>query len=409
MKKHPIGIKKFLAALIAILMLLSLSVSGFAAGGANGSVVTTADIETCIEKHYGFLMRHFLEHSEIYGVELADPSELSLLSPVAFRNAEGGGSNAQVVYLPVVDGTNQVAAIFTVMKENGRISATLGTDFAPLLNQAIDQNELEVLLLQDGNTLLAVSAEGDVFTLHGRNTGPNSAYRSPIESSMLSFDLDSDEAVLRLGEINEPFTALADNALREQEEQDRESNTLRSSPAITGENYLSNYRPYDIVDQNVDGRQHGLCWAAVVASMCRYEKPDTWGTLTAQNVADYMGIGYDDGGTNNEAKSALEHYRGSPYVPTIKNVLSQADIITVINNIDPAYLQCRRPNGFLRYEYHAVALTGYLFSDTQTAVQIMDPAYECFKLASYNGSNWTFPFGTYTYTWIKTIRLLYNV
>lgn len=61
---------------------------------------------------------------------------------------------------------------------------------------------------------------------------------------------------------------------------------------------------------------------------------------------------------------------------TIKNVLSQADIITVINNIDPAYLQCRRPNGFLRYEYHAVALTGYLFSDTQTAVQIMDPAYE---------------------------------
>ena len=66
MKKHPIGIKKFLAALIAILMLLSLSVSGFAAGGANGSVVTTADIETCIEKHYGFLMRHFLEHSEIY-------------------------------------------------------------------------------------------------------------------------------------------------------------------------------------------------------------------------------------------------------------------------------------------------------------------------------------------------------
>ena len=66
MKKHPIGIKKFLAALIAILMLLSLSVSGFAAGGANGSVVTTADIETCIEKHYGFLMRHFLELSLIH-------------------------------------------------------------------------------------------------------------------------------------------------------------------------------------------------------------------------------------------------------------------------------------------------------------------------------------------------------
>lgn len=409
MKKRPLVIKRFVAALLAAIMLFSLSISGFAAGSTNASVITMADIEACIERDYGFLMHHFLDNPERYGIDPASPSELSLLSPVAFSET-GEGNHAQVVYLPIVDGTNRVMAIFTVMKEKGRISAALGTDFAPLLNQSVDENESELLLLQDGDDLLAVSADGDVFSLHGENTVPDSAYRSFVEGDcVLSPDTDSDYAVLRLDEINDALTALAEDSLQQQEVQERKSNVLRSGPVVTGENDLSNYRPYDIVDQNVNGQQHGLCWAAVVASMCRFEKPNTWGSLTAQNVADYMEIGYDDGGTNNEAKAALQHYLGSPYVPTIMNVLSQADIATVIDNIDPAYLQCRRPNGFLRYEYHAVALTGYLFADTQIAVQIMDPAYECFKLATYNGSNWTFPFGTYTYTWIKTIRLLYAV
>ncbi len=82
-----------------------------------------------------------------------------------------------------------------------------------------------------------------------------------------------------------------------------------------------------------------------------FEKPSQYGNLTAKNVADYMGIGYDDGGTNSEAKEALEHYLGSPYVPTIKNaILTQEQIKTAIDNIDPAFMQCRRPNGFLSYK-----------------------------------------------------------
>ena len=178
------------------------------------------------------------------------------------------------------------------------------------------------------------------------------------------------------------------------------------STGIVGTRYLTNY---PIVGQYVNGTQRGLCWAATIASMLRFEKPNLYGTITAQDIADYMGIGYDDGATLGEAKDALEHYLPSNYVPTsYSRTLTPQEIKTVIDNIDPAYMYCRRPNGFLSYKYHATALMGYNFTSTCTRVKIMDPAYETLKWCTMDSDgDWTFAFGSYTYTWKKTIRLLY--
>lgn len=186
-----------------------------------------------------------------------------------------------------------------------------------------------------------------------------------------------------------------------------EENNLQSVARASGTAYLSNY---PIVNQKIGNTQYGLCWAATVASMCRFEKPSSYGSLTAQNVADYMGIGYDDGGTNDEARDALSHYLGSPYSPKITGVLSDDDIKTVIDNIDPAYMQNKRKTGFWpwNYDYHAVALTGYSFTTNGSTIQIMDPAYEMFKTATKSGSTWSFSFGETTFSWTKTVRLLYE-
>ena len=107
-------------------------------------------------------------------------------------------------------------------------------------------------------------------------------------------------------------------------------------------------------------------------------------------------------------KTALSHYLGNPYSPSITSVLSTNDIYVIINNVDPAYTQCRRKVGFLTYNYHAVALTGYSFTSSKTTIRIMDPAYECFKTCTYADGDWTFAFGDYTYKWYKTIRLMYS-
>lgn len=47
-----------------------------------------------------------------------------------------------------------------------------------------------------------------------------------------------------------------------------------------------------------------------------------------------MGVDYDSGGSNANAKKALSHYLGSPYAPTTTSVLSDDAIKTVINNIE---------------------------------------------------------------------------
>lgn len=197
-----------------------------------------------------------------------------------------------------------------------------------------------------------------------------------------------------------------------------ESNDVLSETTIADENNIQSTRSsvsnslhnYPIVDQNVDGTQRGLCWAATVASMCKYEKPSTYGTLTAKEIADYMNVGYDEGGTDTDAKYALKDYLGSPYVPTITGVLSDDAIKTVIDNNDPAYMANQRKTGYWPWNTagHAVALIGYSFTSTGDTIVIMDPAYEKIKAATRVRGVWSFSFGDTSFSWKSTVKLSYN-
>lgn len=163
--------------------------------------------------------------------------------------------------------------------------------------------------------------------------------------------------------------------------------------------YLSNY---PIVHQRIGDKQYGMCWAATVASIVRFEGKSS--TLTAQQVCNRMGIGYNAGGTLENARAALASYLSSPYVPTIVNsTLSYSNIMTVIDNVDPAYMSCKNGDSG-----HAVALVGYNFTSSKKEIRIMDPAYECIKICTHSGLKWTFPFGKEKYTWKYTVRLLYS-
>lgn len=126
--------------------------------------------------------------------------------------------------------------------------------------------------------------------------------------------------------------------------------------------------------------------------------------MTAQQVCNRMGIGYNAGGTLENARAALASYLSSPYVPTIVNsTLSYSNIMTVIDNVDPAYMSCKNGDSG-----HAVALVGYNFTSSKKEIRIMDPAYECIKICTHSGLKWTFPFGKEKYTWKYTVRLLYS-
>lgn len=388
--------KRIGAIALALALTLSLSVTAFAADNISTGNMND-NTASKISENFGGLMDDVVSCSERYGIANFDFSSFELLQPINIVDvSDNSNTDASIVHLPITDDAGNIVLIFDIITTNNGVTCTLGTDFAPLLNAVKASGSDTVLLLQDGYSLYAVSDNG-VYVQNGQTI---SLADSQNELSQLPAVLDSNANLYELNNVNNDYTQLATASLALA----RENNIVApADTAVTGSRSLSNY---PIVDQCVDGEQYGLCWAATVASIVRFEKPSTYGSLTAQNVADYMKIGYDDGGTNSESKEALEHYLGSSYSPTIKNsVLSTAEIKSTIDGTDPAYLQCRRPNGFLSYKYHAVALCGYNFTSSSTKIEIMDPAYECFKDCTYSGGDWTFAFGTYTYTWIKTIRI----
>lgn len=393
-------VKHTLCILLVIVLSLGFTTQVFAADISTGATTTNNDVKEIISENFGHMLDSVLKRADMYGISADNFDDFMILNPVSFNTfGEEIIDSESVLHFPVADETGKICLIYDVIFTDNGYSATIGTDFAPLLNSIYQENVTTMVLIQDEYSFYAVSNSGGYLQQGGNVVSMDKADYEKL--SAIGVDL----AAITSSSLtaNAEYTTLGETSFVTCVETRADVN----SSAVTGTKSLTNY---PIVDQIIDGEQYGLCWAATVASIVRFEKPTLYGSLTAKDVADYMEIGYDEGGTNAESKEALEHYLGSPYAPTLKSdVLTQAQIKTAIDNIDPAYMQCRRPNGFLRYKYHAVAMIGYDFTSNYTRIEIMDPAYACYKYCTMDSNdNWTFAFGAYTYTWIKTIRLLYS-
>ncbi len=379
--------------------------------------LTKDEISNAIIRDYPALISSLKNSPDAYGYTSCDLEGISFLNPVRFITPDYSiedlqlGKKLYTLHIPLMNKNKELIAIYTIIKTDNGINSTIGKDFAPMLNKAKTDGITDATLFQNANGLFVSASDGQyilnmklakVSEFADFQVQKNNLYSCPyvtINLSEVNQALTDDAKSVMNGQPGKDHSILTSGQTVESLSYKVTSTTeVQNSPNSNMENvalsypsskYLSNY---PIVDQYVNGVQRGLCWAATVASMCRFEKPSTWGSLTAKNVGDYCGIGYDAGGTNGDAIYALNHYLGSPYVPTDTGVLSTSDIQTVINNIDPAYMQCRKKTGFWpwQFSYHAVALTGYNYTNGYV-IQLMDPAYECFKASTRAADeSWSF-------------------
>lgn len=140
---------------------------------------------------------------------------------------------------------------------------------------------------------------------------------------------------------------------------------------------------------------YNLCWAASTATIVNYKKKKS---LTAKNVADAMGVGYDYGANANTVKSALNHY-GLSY--DVKD--SKISWYTVKNKIEikkrPFCIGLLPKSSFLKP--HMVTGYGYAY----------DPmgSYKAIKVWDSNGKKIGIKYSTKVYLngseyiWIKTV------
>lgn len=387
--------KKVVIKVIVLIACLLMPILKPQEAGAQNDVVQSNKLEQCCFEGLEEMLSHIAANPDLYHTTIE--GRLRIMSPVAI-NVPERSTEYTITHLPIVDDTNRVILIYTIINTDNGVSTSIGPAFSLLLNCAIENECKTVCLLQSQYSFYAIT-EKAVYLQTGQTIQKlNGVDSLPKEIFAL---YDSGECNYTTLQIDKSLSVLTSGISNKDVSVDSTFSSTRS-----GSGYLPNY---PIVGQKIGNVQYSMCWAAVVASMVRYEKPTIYGSLTAKNVCDYMNIGYNDGGLLIDVKNALSHYLGGNYVPTIyQSVLSQSQIQTVIDNNDPAYMETKKIYE-ITLQRHGVALISYNFTGSNTYVGIMDPAYETYSLSTYNqGNGWTFPFGNDVYKWTRTVRLLYS-
>ncbi len=150
-----------------------------------------------------------------------------------------------------------------------------------------------------------------------------------------------------------------------------------------------------------------LCWAGTIASMVKYEFPTEYSDIGIVDVC--IAIDCFTGATWDQIKEALGFYFKSPYkVDEVESYLTKSQIKTAIGNNDPALMSSLNSKG---EGAHITALIGYQESSTNSMrIKIMNSGTGVLEWGNYcTSAPYTFAYNGDTYTWDKSIRLLYTV
>lgn len=207
--------RMLLKRLVAICLVFGLlNVMPAYATESSGSSLNETDIESSIEKDFPLLLWSLQQAPSVYGLSQADLSGVKLLSPVRFVTGETSEDDLvnqkglHALYFPMMNSNGEIVAIYTIIKTDNYVNATMGVDFAPLLEQLRNEGISDVVLAQDENGIFALTENGRSVYLDGNEITRNSA--------ALSFEYDSTNypyVSLNLEAINENYSDKAEQAV----------------------------------------------------------------------------------------------------------------------------------------------------------------------------------------------------
>lgn len=159
-KSKIIGIS---IALLVIILLIIVAVFSFN---------KTDEPNKNTQEMFGSLMSNVIEHPNLNGFNNIEVANLKVLNEVKIydlkEDNKGVNKKLETNYPIMVD--DEIILIFSEVKINGKSTASLGTEFAPLLNIAKQNGVNEVKVIKDGYTFYAISddkvykQEGDLVT-----------------------------------------------------------------------------------------------------------------------------------------------------------------------------------------------------------------------------------------------------
>lgn len=203
---------------------------------------------------------------EIYGLNVDDIGKLEIcesIKPYTVVNNDLAQVD-DIMYYPITSNGKVIANLTLCYAEDGSSSVTFSTEICKELNEFISQKKDGFILIHDSGNLYIKSKESIYMVKSlGLKTG-----KEPSE-------FKSNETVNR--------SCIKYYSLKSAGSISFDISSVRSS---------SNYKRLDMPYK--EQGQFGLCWAAATASVGQYY---TNISRTAKQVAETMGIGYDEGGT----------------------------------------------------------------------------------------------------------------
>ncbi|RDU23490.1 papain-like cysteine protease family protein [Anaerosacchariphilus polymeriproducens] len=330
------------------------------------------------------LLSNVVDNQKLYDVTIDRFEDLTLGEPYTIANFKDNAADKEVFYFPVLE-NDQVKLILSVTKSSGEWDATLGEDIAEELND-IDSSKEYILYYDDGTTY-AETEDGKTELF----TDTLMKEKDTAVAENMSFEEKVEKCEEKNGEdlaVSEPAKEeLADDEIGEQAiEKSNNYEGMVIDDFNTDSALLAKKKvklphadvgafapnPFSVFNettkllntdeclvnqQDSNGQERGMCWAATVASIVRYMRGNN--TLTAQEVCDFMGIDYDLGATIEEMQDALSKYGLSFKIKYHHSTWNE-----ITQNIPN-----KKPIGIAAYSNlggHAVTLIGYSEKDKKT-------------------------------------------
>lgn len=349
------------------------------------------------------LLANIVNNEDMFDVVINDYKDLVLGQPYTIISYDTYDSFNNTYYFPIIE-NGTIKLILSVTNDDGNCNATLSKDLADELNSlAINATEAPYILYTQNGRLYAENDQNRVLINDIKLNGETSKFKSedvPYQTKV------SELKTVDILTINNDLLDMGNKALILTDELES-SNILQkdystfaggigryaTNPLFinTSTAKLLNTTSVLVNQQDKNGVERNLCWAAVVATIVRYNNGVD--NVHAYTVADKMGIGYDTEAGIETMVSALSEYNIT-YQYDLDRI-SFSKLQSIIANLRPIVL-----GGVTSfYAGHAVTIIGYSTNTGTNTFTFWNSGTRSSQICTYGNGKPSFSYNGYTYYW----------
>jgi len=286
----------------------------------------------------------------------------------------------EIYYYPILNMSNEVVYMFTVMGRVDGWSHSISEEMVDELND-IDYFNNEFIYYMSENRLVAES-QSEVRVLRGSRESSNIDFESKTFYQKKEIIVNSIDKLIKTDVLSAKYI---------------ETSNDKYIPSFS-EN-TSNSKTLALHNNKGQGN-YALCWAAAVSTIANYRNGTN---IVPTQIADRLGIGYNQGASIGIAQLALQYY--DVYYPNL--IYAQMALSKIRLNISNKYPIYIRAVSINHVNGHAVTIYGYRQISLTDYVVIWDSGINSgsggLHVVAYSSSGTTFPYANSTWTWQRTL------